>query len=298
MNFKQGISREQISMMCPEALIGSDNPVRVIDMFVEQLDLVELGFSKTKLSKEGRPPYEAKYLLKLFYYGYINKIRSSRKLEAECLRNVELWWLIYQLNPGYHTIADLRKDNADAFKNAFKVFIAFLRGEDLFDGKVIAVDGTKIRAQNNKNNNFNEGKFAKSLEYIETQVTEYIKEMDECDAQEDKQVSELRKKDVDKKLEVLKKRKKYYTDLNAAMVESGEKQISMSDPESRSLPLNDVVTAVCYNIQAVADNKHSLIVDFDTINTTDQGQLYPMATKAMKLPLRRTLVLFYSLVTP
>lgn len=282
MNFKQGISREQISMMCPEALIGCDNPVRVIDMFVEQLDLVDLGFSKTKLSKEGRAPYEAKHLLKLFYYGYINKIRSSRKLEAECLRNVELWWLIYQLNPGYHTIADFRKDNADAFKKAFKVFIAFLRGEDLFDGKVIAVDGTKIRAQNNKNNNFNEGKFAKSLEYIEARVEEYIKEMDECDAQEDKQASELKKRDVAKKLEELKERKKYYTEMNDAMVKSGQKQISISDPESRSLPLNDVVTAVCYNIQAVADNKHSLIVDFDTINTTDQGQLCPMATKAME----------------
>lgn len=282
MNFKQGISREQISMLCPDALIGKDNPVRVIDAFVEQLDLVKLGFTKTKLSKEGRAPYEAKHLLKLFYYGYINKIRSARKLEAECVRNVELWWLLYQLTPAYHTIADFRKDNADAFKKAFKEFIAFLRGEELFDGEVVAADGTKMRAQNNKKNNFNEGKFAKSQEYIELKAAEYIKELDDCDALEDKQACELKKKDVAKKLEDLEERKKHYTALEAEMVASGEKQISMSDPESRSLPLNDVVTAVCFNVQAVADSKHSFVLAYDTVNTTDQGQLCPMAVKAME----------------
>ena len=282
MNFKQGVAREQISMMSLECLIASDNPVRVIDMFVEQLDLGKLGFSKTTLSKEGRPPYEAKPLLKLYYYGYLNKIRSSRKLEAECFRNVELWWLIHQLSPGYHTIADFRKDNAAAFKKAFKMFVAFLKGEDLFEGKTIAVDGTKIRAQNNKKNNFNEAKFAKSLAYIETKAEEYIKELDACDAQEDKQATELKKRDVTKKLEELTERKKYYTELQDTMVRSGEKQISMSDPDSRSLPIKDGITDVCYNVQAVADSKHSVIVEFETINTTDQGQLCPMATGAMK----------------
>ncbi len=282
MNFKQGISREQISMVSPECFIASDNPVRVIDMFVEQLDLRELGFTKTTLGKEGRPPYEAKYLLKLYYYGYLNRIRSSRKLEAECLRNVELWWLIYQLNPAYHTIADFRKDNAAALKKAFKVFVAFLKGENLLGGKAITTDGTKLRAQNNKKNNFNEAKFAKSLEYIESKVEEYVKELDECDALEDKQASELKKKDVTKKLAELKERQKDYTGMRAALIKSGEKQISMSDPESRSLPLNDVVTAVCFNVQAAADNKHSLIVEFDTINTGDQGQLCSMAGKAME----------------
>lgn len=282
MNFKQGISRDQISMMSAECFIASDNPVRVIDEFVEQLDLVELGFTKTTFSNEGRPPYEAKNMLKLYYYGFLNRIRSSRKLEAECLRNIELFWLIYQLAPSYHTIADFRKDNPAAWKKAFKMFVAFLRGEDLFEGKVLAGDGTKLRAQNNKKNNFNEAKFAKSLEYIETKVEEYVKELDECDAQEDKQAAELKKKDVAKKLEDLKERKKYYTELRATMIESGEKQISMSDPESRSLPLNDVVTAVCFNVQAIADSKHSLIVDFDTINTTDQGHLSALTTQAME----------------
>jgi hypothetical protein len=168
-------------------------------------------------------------------------------------------------------------------KKAFKVFVAFLKGEELFDGKVIAVDGTKIRAQNNKKNNFNEKKFAKSQEYIDTKVEEYIKELDVCDALEDKQVSELKKREVAKKLEELKERKEYYTELKDKMVQSGEKQISLSDSESRSLPLNDVVTAMCFNIEAVSVSKHSLRVDFDSVNTTDQGQLCPMATKAMEV---------------
>jgi transposase len=282
MNFKQGISREQISMMSLEGFISCDNPVRVIDIFVEQLNLIELGFTKTKLSREGCPPFEARHLLKLSYYGYINRIRSSRKLEAECVRNVELWWLIYQLTPGYHTIADFRKQNGVAFKKAFKQFVGFLKGEDLVNGKALTVDGTKIRAQNNKKNNFNENKFASSQAYIDSKVDEYIKQLDECDEQEDKQASELKKKDVVKKLAELKERKAYYTKLKETMDKSGEKQISMSDPDSRSLPLSDVATAICYNVQAVADNKNSLIVDFDTINTGDQGQLYPMTIKAME----------------
>jgi transposase len=282
MNYKQGISREQISMMSSECHIGKDNPVRVIDIFVEQLDLGKLGFSKTTLNKEGRPCYEARHMLKLYYYGYLNKIRSSRKLEAECMRNVELWWLIYELTPSYHTIADFRKDNAASFKKAFKMFVAFLRGQDLFEGKTIAVDGTKMRSQNNKKNNFNEAKFAKSFEYIEAKAEEYIKELEACDAQEDKQACELKKKDVTKKLEELKERKQYYKELEDTMIKSGEKQISMSDPESRSLPIKDGITDVCFNIQAIADSKHSLIVEFETINTTDQGQLCPMATAAME----------------
>lgn len=283
MSFKQGIPREQNIMTSPESYIGDDSPVRVIDMFVEMLDLSELGFTKISFRKEGRPPFEAKALLKLYYYGYINRIRSSRKLEAECLRNIELWWLVYHLTPGYHTIADFRKDNAAALKKAFKEFTAFLKGEDLLGGEVVGVDGTKIRAQNNKKNNFNEGKFAKSFEYIEGQEEKYLRELDEFDAQENRQASALKKKDIIEKLEELKERKQNYTQLRETMNESGEKQISLSDPESRSLPLNDVVTAVCFNVQAVSDNKHSLIVEFDTINTSDQGQLCPMVTKAMEV---------------
>src|SRR6266498_4217194 len=170
MNYQQGIPREQMSMMSLESEISADNAVRVIDLFVDQLDLNKLGFNKISFKSEGRPAYRAADMLKLYYYGYLNRIRSSRKLEAECVRNVELWWLIYQLSPGYHTIADFRKDNAAALKKAFKVFVAFLKGENLFGGKVIVVDGTKLRAQNNKKNNFNEAKFDKALARIDTKI--------------------------------------------------------------------------------------------------------------------------------
>lgn len=195
----------------------------------------------------------------LYYYGYLNKIRSSRKLEAECIRNVELWWLLHQLIPGYHTIVDFRKDNAAAFKNAFKVFEAFLKGEDLLGGETLGVDGIKLQARNNKKNNFNEAKFAKTLAYIETKTAEYLQDLDTCDAQEDKQAIELKKRDVAKKLEELKERKEYYGSLQKVMFKSGEKQISMSDPESRSLQLKYGITDVCYNVQAVADRKSKTI---------------------------------------
>ena len=231
---------------------------------------------------EGRPPYEAKDMLKLYYYGYLNRIRSSRKLEAECIRNVEVWWLLHQLTPAYHTIADFRKENSKAFKQAFKMFIGFLKGENMFDGELIAVDGTKLRAQNNKKNTFNEDKLVKSLAYIEAKAEEYIKELDSCDALEDKEAAELKKKDVTKKVEKLADRKKRYNELQEKLKESGEKQISLVDEESRSLPIKDGITDVCYNVEAVGDSKHSLIAAFEIVNTTDQGQLSVMAGKAME----------------
>ena len=165
---------------------------------------------------------------------------------------------------------------------AFKVFIAFLRGEDLFGGKLIAADGTKLRAQNNKKNTFNEKKLIKSLAYIESKAEEYIKELEKCDAQEDRQAAELKKKDVAKKLEQLKERKQGYKQLQDKLSKTSEKQISLVDEDSRSLPIKDGITDVCYNIQTTADSKHSLIVEFETINTTDQGQLNNMADKTME----------------
>jgi transposase len=256
------ISREQLSMFSLDCHIAPDNAVRVIDLFVDGLDLQTLGFTKVKAKFEGRPPYEAKDMLKLFYYGYLNRIRSSRKLEAECIRNVELWWLLHQLTPAYHTIADFRKDNAKAFKKAFKMFIGFLRGEDMFGNELIAVDGTKLRAQNNKKNTFNEEKLLKSLAYIDAKAEEYIRELDENDAMEAKEAKELKKKEVLEKIEELDERRKYYNQLQDKLKES--------------------ITDVCFNVQAVGDSKYSLIVDFDTVNTTDQGQLNVMAGKAME----------------
>lgn len=283
MSYKQGIAREQISMFSLDCVITNNNAVRLIDLFVEQLDLAILGFTKTTVRKEGCPPYNAKDMLKLYYYGYLNRIRSSRKLEAECTRNIELWWLLHQLMPGYHTIADFRKDNAAAFKKAFKMFVSFLKGEELLAAEIIAIDGTKIRAQNNKKNNFNEAGLAKHAAYIENKTQEYLTLLDEYDALEDKQAGTLKKQEVVKKIAILKERKQKYEQLTEALTASGDKQVSTSDAQSRSLPVKDGITNVCYNIQTAADSKHSLIVDFDTINEGDQGQLSTMAGKAMQV---------------
>jgi transposase len=283
MSYKQGIARQQMSMFSLDCLITADNPVRLIDMFVEQLDLAGIGFTKTVVNKEGCPPYHAKDLLKLYYYGYLNRVRSSRKLEAECTRNIELWWLLHQLMPGYHTIADFRKDNADAFKKAFKIFVSFLKGEDMLSAEMIVIDGTKIRAQNNKKNNFNEAGLAKHAAYIENKTQEYLTLLDEYDAIEDKQAKALKKQEVVKKIAILKERKQKYEQFTEILNNSADKQISTTDPQSRSLPVKDGITNVCYNIQTVADSKHSLIVEFETINEGDQGQLSNMACKAKQV---------------
>jgi transposase len=281
MNVQKGTSREQMWMISLDMEISADSVVRLIDLFVGQLDLDKLGFTKTKAKKEGCPIYQASDLLKLYYYGYFNRIRSSRKLAAECGRNIELWWLLHQLKPGYHTIADFRKDNPAALKKSFKMFISFLKGEDLLGGEAVAIDGTKLRAQNNKSNNYNEAKLKRLLAYIEAKAETYIQELQQGDASEDNQAAaELNKKQIAEKLKKLAGRKTKYENMQIALQESGEKQISTVDADSRSLPIKDRITEVCYNIQTSNDSKHSLVVDFDTINQGDQGQLSTMAGKA------------------
>lgn len=281
MNVQKGISREQMWMISLDMEISRDSVARLIDLFVDHLDLEDLGFTKTKAKKEGCPIYQASDMLKLYYYGYFNRIRSSRRLAAECCRNVELWWLLRQLKPGYHTIADFRKDNPKALKNSFKMFVSFLKGQDLLGGELVAIDGTKIRAQNNKSNNYNEEKLKKHLAYIEAKAQSYIEELEQCDRSEDKQeAAELNKKQIAEKLKALGERKTKYQTLQIALTQSEEKQISTVDADSRSLPIKDRITDVCYNVQAANDSKHSLVVDFDTINKGDQGQLSTMAAKA------------------
>ena len=239
--------------------ISEDSVVRLIDLFVGHIDLEKLGFTKTKAKKEGCPIYQASDLLKLYYYGYFNRIRSSRRLAAECCRNVELWWLLHQLKPGYHTIADFRKDNPIALKNSFKMFVSFLKGEDLLGGELVAIDGTKIRAQNNKSNNYNEAKLEKRLEYIEAKAESYIQELEKCDAEEDRQeAAELNKKQITEKLKALQLRKSKFVDLQTTLQQSEEKQISTVDTDSRSLPIKDRITDVCYNVQATNDSNIAL----------------------------------------
>jgi transposase len=246
MNIKTGISRIEDITICLETLISEDNVVRLINEFVDMLDLEALEFTKTKPKEEGCPIYHAKDMLKLFYYGYFNRIRSSRKLEAECIRNIEVWWLMHRLKPGYHTIADFRKDNPTCLKKAFKMFVSFLKGEDVFGQELLTQDGTKIRAQNNKRNNYNEEKLQKHLKYIEGKEEQYIKELEQFDVAEDMQAAatEVKRKELEEKRQTQHERKEKYEGLQEQLKESGEPQISTVDSDSRSLPIKDGITNV------------------------------------------------------
>ena len=188
--------RHQTRFTSLEEPIDKDNPVRFIDAFVDALELEKLDFIVTESKTEGRPAFEPKIFLKLYFYGYLNGIRSSRRLERECVRNIELQWLLAGLVPNYHTIADFRKTNPKALKSTFKLFVLFLRDLDLVAGEVVAIDGTKVRASNSKKNNYSEKKVQRHLEYIEAKTNEYLAELEQNDQSEksNEQVNKVQEK--------------------------------------------------------------------------------------------------------
>lgn len=185
MQHTQGIARSQISFGSLEDRISVDNPVRLIDVFSDKLDLVIIGFTTKSLQKEDRPSFESSIFVRLYLYGYLNGIRSSRKLENECKRNNELQWLLQGLHPNYHSISDFRKDNPTALKKLFKLFVNFLKDAELIAGETIAIDGTKSRAHNSKKANFSQKKIDRHVDYIEAKVAAYMNVLANCDTQED-----------------------------------------------------------------------------------------------------------------
>jgi len=208
MNHIQGIDRWQ-TILFPEVIdeyIEENNPVKFIDAFVDSLDLKELGFKHAELKPTGRSPYNPADLLKLYIYGYLNRIRSSRWLEKECRRNIELMWLLKKLTPDFKTIADFRKDNRDAIKRVCKEFVFLCRKLDLFGGELVAIDGSKFKAVNSKKRNFNEAKLKKKLKELEEKIEGYFKELEENDKSE-VQVSSPDAKELGEKIEQFKKRK-------------------------------------------------------------------------------------------
>ncbi len=186
MDYIQGIPRSQMVLIesSMEEKIEQDNPVKIIDLFVDNCNLEELGFVRAKHSQEGRPPYDPRDLLKLFIYGYLNRTRTSRMLEKECKRNLELMWLLKELTPDHNTIANFRKANPKAIKQVFRRMVTMCKRLDLIGGKVIAIDGTKLRAQNSKKNNYNQRKIDEHLAYIESRLHEYLDALDIADAAE------------------------------------------------------------------------------------------------------------------
>lgn len=290
MSYKTGTDRSQINLfpISVDESISEDNVVRVIDAFVEWLDLSDLGFKHTKLKVKGASVYPPQALLKLYLYGYLNRIRSSRRLEIECVRNIELLWLLKRLTPQYHTIADFRKDNADALKGVFKEFMRFCVAVSLVEGESIVFDGTKIRAQNNQKNNFNAGRLEKLLTRIDAktqQYEQYLKELDEQDAQETSSSTPVlaggkTKEQVNATLNLLKERRTKYQAFQKQLQKAAEDggktedlQISTVDPDARCLPFKQGHVDIGYNVQTAADAKHGIIVHFEVTNVGDNNAL-------------------------
>jgi len=253
--------------------IAKDNPVRFIDAFVEQLELPKLGFIVSEIKIEGRPAFNPKVFLKLYLYGYLNGLRSSRKLEKETIRNVEVHWLLGSLSPNYHSIADFRKQNPKALKATFKLFVLFLKDADLIAGEVIAMDGTKVRANNSKKNNYNAKKIERHLAYIEEKTNEYLAALDSNDMQEQPE----KVTQVQEKIARLKANKIKYEVLSEQLEKSGEPQISTTDADARALLVQGQVVEVCYNTQAAVDQKHNLVVATHSINRNDRNAMSGIA---------------------
>ena len=240
--------------------------------------MTRLGFVAKELKSMGRPAFDSRVLLKLYFYGYLNGLRTGRTLERECTRNTELQWLLGGLKPNYHTITDFRANNPKALRNTFKLFVLFLKDAKLVSGEVVAVDGTKFPAHNSKKNNFNPKKIERHLTYIDEKVNEYLQALDEMDRKEKPEVV----KDIKEKIRRLKNNKIKYEALGDLMEDSGDPQISTTDPDSRALLVQGQVVEVCYNTQAAVDSQHKLVVATHTINRNDRNALSDIATEAKK----------------
>jgi transposase len=288
MNYIAGSDRAE-ALLLPEALddyIAPENPARFIDAFVEQLDLHQAGFINARLNETGRPPYDPGDLLRLYLYGYLNRVRSSRGLERETGRNLELMWLLRKLRPDFKTIADFRRDNGKAIKAVGREFILLCRKLELFGGELVAIDSTKIKAQNSKGCNYSQGKLKAVLAEIEKKVSAYLEELDRTDTHEeaasDVNSERLSTQQLKAKIAQLKERKQQLQSLAQDLERSGERQVSLTDPDSRAMSMGQGST-VGYNVQAAVDAKHSLIVETQVTNTpTDVGALGIMAIKAQE----------------
>jgi transposase len=279
-----GHDRSQ-TLLLPEALddyVGPDNPVRFIDTFVDGLDLIEAGFADVEPKPTGRPGYAPGDLLKLYIYGYLNRVRSSRRLEAETHRNVEVIWLLRHLKPDFKTIADFRSHNCHAFRQVFRQFVLLCRDLDLFGRELLAVDGTRIKAVNNKDRNFTRGSLAKFIKAADAALDDYLQRLDQGDVTESGTAGS-RIENLGEKIAALRQRRDRYAKMQAELERSGEDQISLTDPDSRAMAAHTRV-AVGYNVQIAVDSKHKLIVEQQVTNQViDMGLLTQTAAAAKQV---------------
>jgi transposase len=276
-----GFERSQL-LLLPEAIddyVDADNPVRFIDAFVDGLDLAKAGFARVAPKATGRPSYAPGDLLKLYIYGYLNRTRSSRRLEAECHRNIEVIWLLRTLKPDFKTIADFRADNRAAFKAVFREFTLLCKRLDLFGRELLAVDGTRIKAVNNKDRNFTRNSLEKFIRAADERLVDYLKRLDEGDAAE-AGTGGARTKNLAEKIEALRQKRGCYDTMLKDLERTGESQISLTDPDSRAMAAHTKV-GVGYNIQLAVDAKNKMIVEQEVTNqVVDMGLLKDTAEPA------------------
>jgi transposase len=271
-----GQDRSQL-LLLPESLddyVGPENPVRFIEAFVDGLDLTAAGFARVTPKRTGRPGYAPADLLKLYIYGYLNRIRSSRRLEAETHRNIEVIWLLRHLKPDFKTIADFRRDNRKAFRPVFRQFVLLCRQLDLFGRELLAVDGTRIKAVNNKDRNFTRASLTKFIELADAKLDDYLQRLDQSDATERK-TGGSRVDNLAEKIAAVRARRTRCQEMLAQLDRTGEDQISLTDPDSRAMAAHTHV-AVGYNVQVAVDVKHKLIVEQQVTNqVVDMGRGWP-----------------------
>ena len=288
--FVEGVDRSQATLLpeCLDDFIDADNPVRVVDVFIDELDLGDLGFDRVRPRATGRPSYHPSVLLKLYVYGYLNRVQSSRRLEREAGRNVEVMWLTGRLAPDHKTIADFRKDNGPAIRRVCARFVELCRRAGLLAEASVAIDGSKFKAVNNRDRNFTRAKVQRRLAQIEESIARYLHQMDSADHQDPSPALESKVARLSEKIAKLKEEMKRLKGLEARMMDALDKQVSLTDPDARSMATSGRGSGVVgYNVQASVDTVHHLIVAHDvTTSGSDRAQLSRMGrrTKAVLGP--------------
>jgi transposase len=282
--FIQGVDRGQATLL-PECLadwVDENNPVRVVDAFVEALDLRDLGFATVAPADTGRPGYHPGIMLKLYIYGYLYRIHSSRRLERECQRNLEVMWLTGRLAPDFKTIADFRKNNGAAIKKVCAQFVELCRRMGLLAKASVAIDGSKFKAVNNRDKNFTEAKIERRRKQLEDSVARYLSQLDTADLQEPSEIIQLKKVRLKEKLEILKAQMGALEAMERRLQATPDKQVSLTDPDSRSMATSGRGSGVVgYNVQTAVDTEHHLIVHHEVTNVgSDRSQLASTATGA------------------
>ena len=278
MAYKKGQDRYQRVLFpdCIDEYVEADAPVRLFDAFVDSLKMEELGFIRSTPAETGAPGYNPRDLLKLYIYGYFYQVRSSRKLARECKCNVEIMWLINKLTPDFRTISDFRKDNKEAITKVYKEFNKFCMGLKLFSKSYISIDGSKFKAVNAKDNNFTLSKLDDRIKRLDEHISIYMEELDACDHEEERKLS---KEELQRKLNVCKERKERYENYRNMLEESGESQISLTDPDSRLMKANEGF-CVGYNVQTAVDADSHMIAGFQVTNkSTDHGQITSVSSE-------------------